>query len=128
MGWNDTHFTRPDPVPGDSMENYRNDVAFRQQLASVFQPHGPHNVRMETGHTLLPVTHPEALGPAGASGGEFVRGPQVVVSHRNDPDDFFSLPLGDDPRQWMPNLARHLNSREVMQRMRDQMNGPYGDE
>jgi hypothetical protein len=29
---------------------------------------------------------------------------------------------------WMGNLARHLNSRPVMERMREQMSGPYGDE
>lgn len=90
-------------------------------------PHGPHNVRMETGHTLLPITHPAATGPAGVRGGDYTRGPQVVVQHRKSPD-MFSLPLGDSPHQWMGNLARHLNSREVMERMRDQMNGPYGDE
>jgi len=122
MGLNDRHFTSPDITPGQSLEYYRNDVAFRQQLASVFQPHGPHNVRMETGHTLLPITHPEAHGP------DDTIGPQVVVNHRNDPDWHFSLPLGDDPAQWMGNLARHLNSRPVMERMREQMNGPYGDE
>jgi hypothetical protein len=122
MGWNDTHFTSPERGPMESLEHYRNNVAFRQQLASVFQPHGPHNVRMETGHTLLPVTHPDTLGP------QDTWGPQVVVNHRNNPDDHYALPLGDDPGRWMPNLMRHLNSREVMQRMREQMNGPYGDE
>jgi hypothetical protein len=122
MGYNDRHFTSPDIMPGQSLEHYRNDVAFRQQLASAFQPHGPHNVRMETGHTLLPVTHPDANGPDGTVG------PQVIVHHRNDPDWSISLPLGPDPSQWMGNLARHLNSREVMERMRRQMNGPYGDD
>jgi hypothetical protein len=122
MGLNDTHFTSPERTDGQSLEHYRNDVAFRQQLASVFQPHGPHNVRMETGHTLLPLTHPDAHGP------DDTTGPQVAVHHRNDPDWHFSLPLGDDPAQWMGNLARHLNSRPVMERMREQMNGPYGDE
>jgi hypothetical protein len=122
MGLNDTHFTSPERTGGWSLEQHQNEVGFRQQLASVFQPAGPHNVRMETGHTLLPITHPDALGPGD------VRGPQVVVSHRNDPDAHFSLPLGNDPAQWMGNLARHLNSREVMSRMREQMSGPYGDE
>lgn len=121
MGLNDTHFTNPERVPGHTLEQHQNDVAFRQQLASVFSPHGPHNVRMETGHTLLPVTHPESIGPD-------VEGPQVIVQHRNDPDRPFSLPLGHDPQRWMPNLMKHLNSREVMEQMRDQMNGPYGDE
>lgn len=120
MGWNDTHFTSPEQGPGQSLEQYRNDVAFRQQLASVFKPHGPHNVRMESGHVLLPLTHPETIGPQGT------RGPQVVVSHGNDPHDYLALPLGQDPGQWMGDLARHLGSREVMQRMREQMNGPYG--
>jgi hypothetical protein len=122
MGWNDRHFTSPDMTPGESLEDYRNNVAFRQQLASVFQPHGPHNVRMETGHTLLPVTHPNSVGP----GQRF--GPQVIVQHRNSPEDAISLPLGHDPSQWMNDLARHLNSRDVMARMHEQMNGPYGDE
>lgn len=122
MGLNDTHFTRPDMTPGEDLGHYRDNVAFRQQLASVFQPVSSHNVRMETGHLLLPVTHPEAYGPGG------VRGPQVVIHHRNDPDDSVALPLGNDPGQWMPNLMRHLNSREVMSRLRDQMNGRYGDE
>jgi len=122
MGWNDTHFTSPDRSPGQSLEEYQRNVAFRQQLASVFQPHGPHNVRMETGHTLLPVTHAEAWGPQG------VKGPQVIIHHHNDPDYPISLPLGHDPGKWMGNLMRHLNSKEVMSQLRDQMNGPYGDE
>jgi hypothetical protein len=122
MGYNDRHFTSPDRMPGQSLEHYRDDVAFRQQLASVFQPFGPHNVRMETGHTLLPVTHDEA------ESFRDVRGPQVIVQHRNDPDSPIALPLGHDPSQWMGNLMRHLNDREVMERMREQMNGRYGDE
>jgi hypothetical protein len=122
MGLNDTHFTNPAWTPGWTTEQHQNEVRFRQQLASVFQPYGPHNVRMETGHTLLPISHPDAIGPGN------VRGPQVIISHRNDPDDHFALPIGDDPAQWMGNLAKHLNNRDVMQRMRDQMNGPYGDE
>jgi len=122
MGLNDTHFTSPEMTSGDTLENYRNNVAFRQQLASAFRPDGPHNVRMETGHMLLPVTHPDAQGP------NDVHGPQVIIHHRNDPHYSIALPLGDDPHQWMPNLMRHLNDRTVMDRMRDQMNGPYGDE
>lgn len=122
MGYNDTHFTSPDMTPGQDLGEYQRNVAFRQQLASVFQPHGSHNVRMETGHRLLPLTHPDSFGPGD------VHGPQVVIQHHADPDNPFSVPIGDDPRQWMPNLARQLNSREVMSRMREQMNGPYGDE
>jgi hypothetical protein len=122
MGLNDTHFTSPDRSPGESLEEYQRDVTFRQQLASVFKPVSAHNVQMETGHYLLPVTHPEAFGPGG------VTGPQVIIHHRNDPDDSLALPLGRDPSRWMGDLARHLNSRPVMERLRDQMNGPYGDE
>lgn len=122
MGYNDTHFTSPAMTPGWTTEQHQNEVRLRQQLASVFQPHGPHNVRMETGHTLLPISHPDAVGPGN------VRGPQVIVQHRNDPDRPFSLPLGHDPRQWFPNLVKHLNDRSVMSQMREQMNGPYGDE
>jgi hypothetical protein len=117
MGYNDRHFTSPDISPGQSLEHYRNDVAFRQQLASVFQPSGPHNVRMETGHQLCPAT-----------GDNWGAGPEALVSHRNDPNWTIRLPLGHDPHQWMPNLMRHLNRREVMNQMREQMNGPYGDE
>jgi hypothetical protein len=121
MGYNDYHFTSPEPYESQSLEDYRNDVSFRQQLASAFTPIGPHSVRMETGHTLLPATHPDSFGP------DDVKGPQVIIQHRNAGYPM-SVPLGHDPSQWMPNLIRHLNSREVMQRMHEQMNGPYGDE
>ena len=127
MGLNDRHFTNPDIFSGWTLEQHRNEVGFRQQLASMFRPHGPHNVQMETGHTLLPMTHPDAFGPNDLSGQE-VRGPQVAISHRNEPSDYFSIPLGHDPHQWMPNLVRSLGSRPVMERMRAQMSGPYGDE
>lgn len=121
MGLNDTHFTSPEMTPGEDLEDYRNNVAFRQQLASVFRPHGPHNVRMETGHTILPVTHPEAFGPGGLTG------PQVIIHHRSSHWPI-ALPLGDNPHQWMPNLMKHLNNRDVMKNLHEQMSGPYGDE
>jgi hypothetical protein len=127
MGLNDSHFTNPEITPGWTPEQHQNEVRFRQQLASVFRPLGSHNVQMETGHTLLPVTHPDAIGPPGVGGGEETHGPQVIVQHRNAHYGF-SLPLGSDPRKWMGDLAAHLNSRPVMEQMRDQMNGPYGDE
>jgi hypothetical protein len=114
MGYNDRHFTRPDPSPGQSMEHYQNDVAFRQQLASVFPPYAPHNVRMESGHFILPDTHADGSADA-------------VISHHNDPYGNIRLPLGSDPSQWMGNLAKHLNSRDVMGRMHEQMQ-KYGDE
>jgi hypothetical protein len=115
MGLNDTHFTSPDISAGQSLENYRHDVAFRQQLASVFQPSGPHNVRMETGHQIFPgVELPDHERTA-------------VIHHHNDElDRPIYLPLGHDPEQWMPNLMRHLNDREIMGHMREQMNDPWG--
>lgn len=117
MGLNDRHFTSPDPFPGQSLEEHQHDVAFRQQLASAFTPSGPHNVRMETGHQICPAT-----------GWNWGDGPTALVHHRNDPDWTIRLPLGHDPHQWFPNLVKHLNDRSVMSQMREQMNGPYGDE
>lgn len=116
MGLNDRHFTNPDPTPGVSLEDHRNDVAFRQQLASVFRPDGPHNVRMETGHMLCPGVH--------HAGGEERK---AIVTYGGDPHPVY-LPLGHEPAQWMPNLMKHLNSREIMGHLRDQMNSPYANE
>lgn len=115
MGLNDTHFTNPDRRPSQSLEHHAHDVAFRQQLASAFRPSGPHNVQMETGHVLLPAT-----------GGNSGHGPYVVVHHPNDESDrSLYLPIGDDPHQWFPNLMKHLNDRDVMSHMRNQMNGGW---
>ena len=116
MGLNDRHFTSPDRQDWQGMDDYRDDVAFRQQLASVFHPIGPHTVQMDSGHTLSPITWTKKQEP------------EAIVNHRNDPDNWLHLPLGRDPRQWLGNLVKHLSSRETMERMRGQMQGRYGDE